>query len=123
MNILISLLCVFTGLFSSYLLKTFTEINVKLKTSWSEKSVYAIFTGIIVCSMSLSYALFLVWDGENNNLILLITNILIMVVIIANWIMYYFKRSNRMIMISMIWNLLVCAYIIYLFYVSFIAIE
>lgn len=123
MNILISLLCVFTGLFSSYLLKIFTEINVKLKSSWGEKFVYVIFTGIIVCSMSLSYALFLVWDGESNNLILLITNILIMVVIAANWIMYYFKRSNKMIMTSMIWNTLVCGYIIYLFYISFIVIE
>ncbi|HCJ4861005.1 TPA: hypothetical protein NR898_002683, partial [Listeria innocua] len=115
MNILLSLLCILVALFSSYILKIYRDINDDYKTGWKEKFVYVICTGVILCSLTLSYALFVVWDNQFRNNILVAVTLLSIVFTIVGWILCYLKKSNIVILISMGWGILMCCYVIYLF--------
>ncbi|HHQ0121555.1 7TM diverse intracellular signaling domain-containing protein [Listeria innocua] len=120
MNILLSLLCILVALFSSYILKIYRDINDDYKTGWKEKFVYVICTGVILCSLTLSYALFVVWDNQFRNNILVAVTLLSIVFTIVGWILCYLKKSNIVILISMGWGILMCCYVIYLFAISFV---
>lgn len=120
MNFLISFLCVTTGLFSAYILNEYIDTKL-LKSIRSEKFIYFIFTGIIVCSQTLSYALFVVWNIKSSGLLVVtVLNILITILI---WIIFYLKKSKKLIFISATWNVLMCCYMVYLFYISFVKIN
>lgn len=120
MNILLSLLCILVALFSSYILKIYRDINDDYKTGWKEKFVYVICVGVIQCSLTLSYALFVVWDNQFRNNILVAATLLSIVFTIVGWILFYLKKSNIGILISVSWCILICCYIIYLFAISFV---
>ncbi len=120
MNILLSLLCILVALFSSYILKIYRDINDDYKTGWKEKFVYVICVGVIQCSLTLSYALFVVWDNQFRNNILVAATLLSIVFTIVGWILFYLKKSNIGILISVGWCILICCYIIYLFAISFV---
>lgn len=120
MNILLSLLCILVALFSSYILKIYRDINDDYKTGWKEKFVYVICTGVILYSLTLSYALFVVWDNQFRNNILVAVTLLSIVFTIVGWILCYLKKSNIVILISMGWGILMCCYVIYLFAISFV---
>ncbi len=120
MNILLSLLCILVALFSSYILKVYRDINDDYKTGWKEKFVYVICVGIIQCSLTLSYALFVVWDNQFRNNILVAVTLLSIVFTIVGWILCYLKKSNIGILISVGWGILMCCYVIYLFAISFV---
>lgn len=120
MNILLSLLCILVALFSSYILKIYRDINDDYKTGWKEKFVYVICVGVIQCSLTLSYALFVVWDNQFRNNILVAVTLLSIVFTIVGWILCYLKKSNIGILISVGWCILICCYIIYLFAISFV---
>lgn len=120
MNILLSLLCILVALFSSYILKIYRDINDDYKTGWKEKFVYVICVGVIQCSLTLSYALFVVWDNQFRNNILVAATLLSIVFTIVGWILCYLKKSNIGILISVGWCILICCYIIYLFAISFV---
>lgn len=120
MNILLSLLCILVALFSSYILKIYRDINDDYKTGWKEKFVYVICAGVIQCSLTLSYALFVVWDNQFRNNILVAATLLSIVFTIVGWILFYLKKSNIGILISVGWCILICCYIIYLFAISFV---
>lgn len=120
MNILLSLLCILVALFSSYILKVYRDINDDYKTGWKEKFVYVICVGIIQCSLTLSYALFVVWDNQFRNNILVAVALLSIVFTIVGWILCYLKKSNIGILISVGWGILMCCYVIYLFAISFV---
>lgn len=120
MNILLSLLCILVALFSSYILKIYRDINDDYKTGWKEKFVYVICVGIIQCSLTLSYALFVVWDNQFRNNILVAATLLSIVFTIVGWILFYLKKSNIGILISVGWCILIYCYIIYLFAISFV---
>lgn len=120
MNILLSLLCILVALFSSYILKIYRDINDDYKTGWKEKFVYVICVGVIQCSLTLSYALFVVWDNQFRNNILVAATLLSIVFTIVGWILFYLKKSNIGILISVGWCILICCSIIYLFAISFV---
>lgn len=120
MNILLSLLCILVALFSSYILKVYRDINDDYKTGWKEKFVYVICVGVIQCSLTLSYALFVVWDNQFRNNILVAVTLLSIVFTIVGWILCYLKKSNIGILISVGWGILMCCYVIYLFAISFV---
>ncbi|EBF5198721.1 hypothetical protein FH025_14395 [Listeria monocytogenes] len=120
MNILLSLLCILVALFSSYILKIYRDINDDYKTGWKEKFVYVICVGVIQCSLTLSYALFVVWDNQFRNNILVAVTLLSIVFTIVGWILCYLKKSNIGILISVGWGILMCCYVIYLFAISFV---
>lgn len=120
MNILLSLLCILVALFSSYILKIYRDINDDYKTGWKKKFVYVICVGVIQCSLTLSYALFVVWDNQFRNNILVVATLLSIVFTIVGWILFYLKKSNIGILISVGWCILICCYIIYLFAISFV---
>lgn len=120
MNILLSLLCILVALFSSYILKVYRDINDDYKTGWKEKFVYVICVGIIQCSLTLSYALFVVWDNQFRNNILVAVTLLSIVFTIVGWILCYLKKNNIGILISVGWGILMCCYVIYLFAISFV---
>lgn len=120
MNILLSLLCILVALFSSYILKVYRDINDDYKTGWKEKFVYVICAGVIQCSLTLSYALFVVWDNQFRNNILVAVTLLSIVFTIAGWTLCYVKKSNIVILISVGWGILMCCYVIYLFAISFV---
>lgn len=120
MNILLSLLCILVALFSSYILKVYRDINDDYKTGWKEKFVYVICVGIIQCSLTLSYALFVVLDNQFRNNILVAVTLLSIVFTIVGWILCYLKKSNIGILISVGWGILMCCYVIYLFAISFV---
>ncbi len=120
MNILLSLLCILVALFSSYILKVYRDINDDYKTGWKEKFVYVICVGVIQCSLTLSYALFVVWDNQFRNNILVAVTLLSIVFTLVGWILCYLKKSNIGILISVGWGILMCCYVIYLFAISFV---
>lgn len=120
MNIIISLLCVLVALFSGYTLIVYRDFNDDLKTRWKENFVYVICAGIIFCGLSLSYALFVVWDEVFSTNLLLVLTLLSLAFTIALWILCYLKKSYKMIVISIVWGILMCCYIIYLFTIAFI---
>lgn len=121
MNVISSLLCVLIALLSSYILKLYGDINDVRKSNWKEYFIYIVCTGIIFCELSLAYALFVVMNNAYTSNMLFLYIVLSIVFTIVVWIICYLKKINIIIFISMIWCILICCFMLYLFYESFIS--